>query len=179
MQKTVRIALIVAGVICALAAAALLAVNLYVQSQGTQARIQAELSDRLGTTIRIQRISVTPWWGLKLTGITMPQEDGNGDFLRAETFRLRVRIGSLFSRRLVIKEVSLIKPTVVWAQNAAGKWRLPSNRREVEEPEPPLAESAFRYALNEDAMAVEKLAEGIRVFAADARRLEALIQALG
>ena len=73
MQKAGRIALIVAGVICALAAAALLAVNLYVQSQGTQARIQAELSDRLGTTIRIQRISVTPWWGLKLTGITMPQ----------------------------------------------------------------------------------------------------------
>jgi len=47
------------------------------------------------------------------------------------------------------------------------------------EPEPPLAESAFRYALNDDAMAVEKLAEGIRVFAADARRLEALIPALG
>jgi len=142
VQKAVRIALIVAGVICALAAAALLAVNLYVQSQGTQARIQAELSDRLGTTIRIQRISVTPWWGLKLTGITMPQEDGNGDFLRAETFRLRVGIGSLFSRRLVIKEVSLIKPTVIWAQNAAGKWRLPSNRPEVEEPEPPPAPAA-------------------------------------
>ncbi len=38
-----------------------------------------------------------------------------------------------------------------------------------------LAESAFRYALNEDAMAVEKLAEGIRAFAADTQRLEALI----
>jgi transaldolase len=41
--------------------------------------------------------------------------------------------------------------------------------------EAPLAESAFRYALNEDAMAVEKLAEGIRAFAADTQRLEALI----
>jgi transaldolase len=41
--------------------------------------------------------------------------------------------------------------------------------------ETPLAESAFRYALNEDAMAVEKLAEGIRAFAADTQRLEALI----
>jgi transaldolase len=43
--------------------------------------------------------------------------------------------------------------------------------------EPPLAEAAFRYALNDDAMAVEKLAEGIRVFAADSRRLEQLIAA--
>jgi transaldolase len=38
-------------------------------------------------------------------------------------------------------------------------------------------ESDFRYALNADAMATEKLAEGIRLFAADAERLEALIRA--
>jgi transaldolase len=38
-------------------------------------------------------------------------------------------------------------------------------------------EAAFRYALNEDAMATEKLAEGIRLFAVDAVKLEALIEA--
>jgi transaldolase len=38
-------------------------------------------------------------------------------------------------------------------------------------------EAAFRYALNEDAMATEKLAEGIRLFAADAIKLEQLIAA--
>ena len=36
-------------------------------------------------------------------------------------------------------------------------------------------EAGFRYALNEDAMATEKLAEGIRAFAADAVKLEQLI----
>jgi transaldolase len=36
-------------------------------------------------------------------------------------------------------------------------------------------EAAFRYALNEDAMATEKLAEGIRAFAADTVKLEALM----
>jgi transaldolase len=36
-------------------------------------------------------------------------------------------------------------------------------------------EPAFRYALNNDAMATEKLAEGIRAFAVDAGKLEALI----
>lgn len=35
-------------------------------------------------------------------------------------------------------------------------------------------EADFRFALNEDAMASEKLAEGIRAFCADARRLDAL-----
>lgn len=37
-----------------------------------------------------------------------------------------------------------------------------------------LNESAFRWAHNEDAMATEKLAEGIRAFAVDQRKLEAL-----
>jgi len=38
-------------------------------------------------------------------------------------------------------------------------------------------EAAFRYALNEDAMATEKLAEGIRAFAADAVKLEKIMLA--
>ncbi|GAB57331.1 transaldolase [Rheinheimera nanhaiensis] len=39
-----------------------------------------------------------------------------------------------------------------------------------------LSEAAFRWALNEDAMATEKLAEGIRKFAIDQRKLEQLIK---
>jgi transaldolase len=38
-------------------------------------------------------------------------------------------------------------------------------------------EPAFRFALNEDAMATEKLAEGIRLFAADSIKLDKLIEA--
>jgi transaldolase len=36
-------------------------------------------------------------------------------------------------------------------------------------------ENAFRFLLNEDPMATEKLAEGIRRFAADVRKLEDLL----
>ncbi len=123
-----RLVLILIGVIVALAIIVVIGANLYVQSQGTQARIQQELSQRLGTTLRIRRISVTPWWGLKLSGITIPQTDPgmSGDFLEAKTFRLRIRFTSLFSQQLLIKEISLIDPTVVWAQNGDGKWRVPS-----------------------------------------------------
>jgi transaldolase len=39
-------------------------------------------------------------------------------------------------------------------------------------------EPAFRYALNDDAMATEKLAEGIRAFAADASRLDKMIEGM-
>lgn len=37
-------------------------------------------------------------------------------------------------------------------------------------------EASFRYALNDDAMATEKLAEGIRAFAADIVKLENILK---
>jgi uncharacterized protein involved in outer membrane biogenesis len=119
-----------------LGAIVLLGVNLYVQSQGTQAKIQQELSQRLGTTLYIRQVSVTPWGGLKLSGITIPEVPAIGatNFLEAKTFRLRIKFLSLFSRRLVIKEVSLVDPNVVWPQNADGKWRLPGWSEKAEEP---------------------------------------------
>jgi type II secretion system protein N len=128
VKKLRRLLLIVLGAILGVAILILLGVNLYVQSQGTQARIQQELSQRLGTTLHLRRISVTPWAGLKLSGITIPQSQPGmaANFLTAKTFQLRIKFSSLFSQRLVMKEISLINPDVVWAQNADGKWRLPS-----------------------------------------------------
>jgi hypothetical protein len=125
------IALIALGGVFALGIVALIGVNLYVQSQGTQAKIQQELSRQLGTTLEIRSMSVTPWGGLELSGITIPQTSSvtPSDFLEARTFRLRVRFLSLFSQRLVIKDVSLVNPTIVWAQNAQGKWKLPGAQK--------------------------------------------------
>ena len=128
MQKLRRLAVIALGALIGLGAVVLLGVNLYVQSQGAQGKIQQELTRSLGVPLKIRSMSVTPWGGLELSGITIPQTVSVGpkDFLKARTFRLRVRFLSLFSRRLVIKEVSLVAPRVVWLQNTEGKWRLPN-----------------------------------------------------
>ncbi len=50
--------------------------------------------------------------------------------------------------------------------------------RALELPAVHFDEAGFRWALNEDAMATEKLAEGIRAFAVDAGKLDQLIGAL-
>ena len=44
-------------------------------------------------------------------------------------------------------------------------------------PEVHHTQASFRYALNEDAMATEKLSEGIRAFCVDAIKLEGLMSA--
>src|SRR5207237_4563691 len=132
MQKLGRLALILIGGLLILGAVLFLALNLYVQSQGTQARIQQELRQRFGATLKIGRMSVTPWSGLKLSGITIAQgtTGTSGNFLEAKNFGLRIAFFSLFSRRLVIKEVSLVSPKVVWPQHAEGNWRLRDLRPE-------------------------------------------------
>ena len=127
MRKLGRLLLWLLGGVALLGCFLLIAINLYVQSQGVHHRMQQELSQRLGTPLHLQQVSVTPWSGLKLNGITIPQEPGKigGNFLQAQSFQLRVQFWSLFSDRLVIRQVALVKPEVVWAQNSAGKWRLP------------------------------------------------------
>src|SRR5213082_2802516 len=115
-------------VVVAIFLVSLLGANLYVQSQATQERIQQELSQRLKMPLQIQRISVTPWGGLKLSGITIPQSNNAHDppFLQAKHFQLRVRLGSIFWRPLVIKEIALIAPTVIWRktnlENGECRW---------------------------------------------------------
>ena len=51
--------------------------------------------------------------------------------------------------------------------------------RQLDLPPVQYDEASFRLALNQDAMATEKLAEGIRSFIADAQKLEALMQQAG
>src|SRR5437763_2242243 len=114
-------------VVVAIFLVSLLGPNLYVQSQATQERIQQERSQRLKMPLQIQRISVTPWGGLKLSGITIPQSNDvhAAPFLQAKHFQLRVQLRSIFWRPLVIKEVALIAPAVIWPQNESGEWRVP------------------------------------------------------
>jgi transaldolase len=66
------------------------------------------------------------------------------------------------------------------AQLAASEAQLtraldPEAARRMDIPAVRYDEAGFRFALNEDAMATEKLAEGIRAFVADAIKLEALM----
>ena len=54
---------------------------------------------------------------------------------------------------------------------------IASEAKEMDIPKIDMTENAFRWMMNEDAMATEKLAEGIRGFAADIAKLEVVVQA--
>jgi transaldolase len=64
------------------------------------------------------------------------------------------------------------------ADNGALAQRLSPTTASTDEEKISPSEAEFRYDLNRDAMATEKLAEGIRNFVADQVKLEQLIAAL-
>src|SRR3954466_3847951 len=78
--------------------------NMYVQSPGTQARIQAQLSETLGTPLQITSISIG-WGGAKANGIRIP--DGQRSFLEANAFSAEFRLVPLLSGRLLIDKMGL------------------------------------------------------------------------
>ncbi|RYF71356.1 MAG: transaldolase [Comamonadaceae bacterium] len=70
----------------------------------------------------------------------------------------------------LLAELAASEAPLSHALDAAGAASLDIPKASFDEP-------AFRFAVNEDAMATEKLAEGIRAFAADAIKLEKLMGA--
>lgn len=127
MRKLIKGFLVVVAVILALAAAGMLAVNLYVQSAGTQKRIQQALSSGLKVPVHVSSTIVTPWSGLKASGIAVPQISPAppGNFLEAASFTARFDWMALFKHRLEAGELSLDEPRVEWFQSPDGRWDFP------------------------------------------------------
>jgi hypothetical protein len=123
VKKVSKAILIGLAVVVALAVALVVGLNLYVQSPGAQARIQEELSKALRLPLKITNTSVTPWSDLRITGISVPHGDAN--FLEAASFTARYRLLPLLEGKLIITEMRVENPKVVWVQNSEGKWKLP------------------------------------------------------
>lgn len=124
MTRLSKAILIAVGALLAIVVLLILSVNLYVQSPGAQARLQAELSKALKVPLVITNTSFTPWSDLRINGITIPAEHGN--FLEAASFTAGYKLLPLLQKRLVIYGMRIDSPKIVWTQNAEGKWVLPS-----------------------------------------------------
>lgn len=141
MQRILRAVAVVVGSLVALCLLVVIGLNLYVQSVGAQARIQQELSQRLGAPVKIRSISITPWGGLTVSRISVTDPARNTDFLSAKAFEMHPAMSSILSGNLVIKKVSLVRPNVVWAQDQDGRWRLPGEGPPTTVPSPQQAGS--------------------------------------
>ena len=126
MQKLLKGFLIAGGLVLALVAVGVLAINLYVQSSGTQKRLEQALSSGLKVPVHVTSTIVTPWSGLKASGITVSQAPPvAGDFLDASAFTAHFSWLGLLKHRLDASDATLTEPQITWLQSPDGRWVLP------------------------------------------------------
>ena len=138
MKSVSKAILIGFAAFVAVAVLLLLALNLYIQSPATQARIQEELSHALHLPLVITNTSLSPWSELRINGIAVPAEKGN--FLEATGFSARYKVLPLFRKRLVIYDMRFQSPKIFWVQNDKGKWKLPALAKAPQEARDTLSE---------------------------------------
>ncbi len=138
--------LFIAAAVIAAAAILLLCVNLYLQSGGVQQRIRDAAARSLGTDIKIQSTVYTPWSGLVLRGIAVPDSTiANLNIVEATALRIRFSLFSLLSSRFLITECTLFEPKLIVRQLENGNWVIPlppANAGPAEVPKEPSPNAA-------------------------------------
>ena len=141
MKKLSKAILLGVGALLVLGIGGIFCANLYVQSPGTQERIQAQLSQALRMPLKITHTGFSLWSGLRITGITIPQ--GDATFLEAGSFTASYRMLPLLAGKLSVPEMRVDRPKIVWKQNAKGKWKLPAREKDAAAaPDPQPADGA-------------------------------------
>ena len=78
MKRHFKVLLVVAAVLLALVGIALLGAKTYVESDGTRSRIEAQLGRMLGLPLVITDVNLSPWAGLTIGGVSVPEEQPHG-----------------------------------------------------------------------------------------------------
>ncbi len=138
MPKFARRFLGGAAAIAAVIALVLLCINLYLQSGGVQQRIRAAVERSLGTELKIRNTSYTPWGGLSLRGLSIPDPTAPGrNIVEARGLRVRFLLWPLLQQRFVVRECLLLEPALIVRQAPDGNWILPLPSRRPKDVEAP------------------------------------------
>jgi hypothetical protein len=135
VKRLVQATMIAVGAVTSLLGLGLLAINLYVQSPGTQVRLREIVSENLGYPVSVFRISFTPWNGFHLQDVTIQDPSVDYPLLKAQDLWIRCNYLPLLRRKLIVREVFLNGAVI----------RIPTSAHlesETESDEPPVAQSA-------------------------------------
>lgn len=130
--------LIVVIIIASIFAVVLLCINLYLQSDGVQQRIRTAASKALGAPVTIKSTLYSPWGGLSLREISVPEpQNSSATILQASALRIRFSLFPLLQKRFVVTECAVFDPQVVIRQQPEGTWVVPApSLKEPEIPSP-------------------------------------------
>lgn len=107
VKRILKAALLVAVALACLAGLGLLAINLYVQSPGTQARLRETVSEHLGYPVSVFRTSVDPWTGVHLQGVTIQDPSVGYPILQAQDLWIQCALFPLLRHKVIVQQIFL------------------------------------------------------------------------
>lgn len=126
MPKFAKRFLILLAAFLVAGALILLCVNLYLQSKDVQQRIHDAAIRSLGAEVKIGSTNFTPWNGLVVRTITIPDPVNAGqNMVEAKALRIRFSWWPLLERRFVVTELALFEPKIYVRQMKNGDWLVP------------------------------------------------------
>lgn len=134
MPKFAKYILIAAGAFLLVYLLAVLGLNIYLQSEGLQKRIQAAAESAAGSPVRIQGTHYAPWSGFSISGVSIngKSQPGQPPFLEASAVSFRFSLLALLQGKLLVSEVVVTDPSVV----SLGVRPEPAPARGEPEPKP-------------------------------------------
>lgn len=115
MRKFAKYILIAAGLALAVYVLAILGLNIYLQSEGLQKRIQTAAEAAAGSPVRITGTHYTPWSGFSITGLSVSGKSSAGQppLLSATSVSFRFSLIALLRGKLVVSEVVVANPFLI------------------------------------------------------------------
>jgi uncharacterized protein involved in outer membrane biogenesis len=115
--------LIIAGIIFVLCATAVLCLNIYLQSAGVQLKLRQAVYRATGFEPVISQTYYTPWSGLAVSGIRIPQtNNAKKPLLAVRSLKCRLSITALLQGRVLIKDITFEQPSLLVVQGQSGVW---------------------------------------------------------
>lgn len=132
MPRCLRPFLYVLAAIVLLVAVAVVALNVQLQSAAMQNELRRAAMDTIGLPLTVRSTFYTPWDGIRLRGIVIPDMVNAGvNFLEASEFQIQFRLLPLLRKRFVVSRVRLKEAVMTWRQDADGQWRIPRRASEA------------------------------------------------
>jgi hypothetical protein len=132
MSRCLRPCLIALAAVFLVVLAAVVAFNIHLQSATMQQQLRQAAMDSVGLPLSVRSAIYTPWDGIRLRGLVMPDMENAGvNFLEASEFQILFRLMPLLRREFVVSDLRLKEAVLTWRQNANGQWRVPRQPEEA------------------------------------------------
>jgi hypothetical protein len=110
VKRFVQPTLVAVFAVAGLVGLGLLAINLYVQSPGTQLRLREIVSENFGYPVSVFRITFTPWNGFHFQDVSIQDPSVDFPILKARDLWIRCQYLPLLRRKLIVRQIVLSGP---------------------------------------------------------------------